>query len=180
MGDEWEEITRRESEAFEVIGKLLASFSALEFHMIFLVANLLTGHSDDPAAVIGASRQRFVERIEAIRMLLILRVPKMDRERLGTEKLLEDLDRLRRLRNKFAHGIWHPTDYAVNGGEIAVHSPRAEFDKAKEDWKLMRRETFPIETLRGHISEIAGLLNELTAVAKEVKSVRIHPPAASN
>jgi hypothetical protein len=161
--------------AYAVLGLCATQFSALEFHIQFLLSFLHMGKELSVETVIFTRRANFSQKIDLIEELLRFRLHKnpdlLDR---GLA-LTKDLHSYRRKRNLFIHGNWIVNQFTVLKGVLPVSDPSWNYKKEDASYKSNTTTEFPIPELellpakigemieRGHalLSQIQEYLNTL-------------------
>jgi hypothetical protein len=147
--------------AYALVGRAATGFSALEFHLQFLVSALITGKPLAIEAVILTQRSSFAQKIQLLRDFIPIRFIKGNPFREPAIKLAEDLDALREDRNLFIHGCWLINWQIIAAeGLIRCSDPKWRRDK-NEEWKSMTSQDFPFARLEELIKRTISITEEV-------------------
>jgi hypothetical protein len=139
----------RVTEAYAHVGAVATGFAALEFHLQFVLSILISGKEVSPEALLVTRSKSFGQKIELLKELVELRLPKRsDLRRVGIE-LVTELDALRKKRNLYIHGYWLINyQLLVSTDGVRCSDTKWRFDKRTDSWKTMETIDISLDELR--------------------------------
>lgn len=106
MNPEEEAAQKLVTEAYTLVGAVSTGFATIEFHLQFLLSVLISGKELAPEAMLVLRQKQFGQRIELLKDLVTLRLPKDTDLRQRGLALVAALSALRDTRNLYVHGYW--------------------------------------------------------------------------
>lgn len=166
-----EEARRVVTEAYSLVGGVATGFSALEFHLQFVLSTLISGNEVSSEAMLAIRQKQFGQRIELLKDLVILRFPRGSKLRAQGIALVSSLNKLREKRNLYVHGYWlinYPL-LASTGG-VSCSDTKWRFDRKTESWTSMKTYDISLSELRRQITATGKLFKELYAFNEAIQS----------
>jgi hypothetical protein len=162
MTDDTKAQRERVTEAYALVGAVATGFSALEFHLQFVLCLLISGKEVSPEAILATRTKSFGQKIELLKDLIELRFPKdSDLRRVGSE-LVAELNALREKRNLYVHGYWLINyQLLVSTGGVRCSDTKWRFDKQAESWKSMQTFDISLDDLRKEGKATGALFTQL-------------------
>lgn len=159
--------------AYALLGLCATKFSALEFHIQFLLSYLHMGRELAVETVVFTRRSSFSDKISLISELLRLRLHGQP-DLLGTGlSLAADLEKCRESRNLFIHGYWLVNRPLIIQGFLRVSNPRWRYREKEASYTAMDSVDFALADLEILPRTICELIERLHNLLSTLK--RAHP-----
>jgi hypothetical protein len=149
-------------EAYAHVGAVATGFATLEFHLQFVLSVMISRREVSPEALLVTRSKTFGQKIELLRELIQLRLPKgSDLHRIGIE-LASELDALRKKRNLYIHGYWLINYHVLaSTGGVRCSDTKWRFDKKTDSWKTMETTDISLAELRKQGKATGALFKKL-------------------
>jgi hypothetical protein len=155
--------------AYALLGLCATQFSALEFHIQFLLSFLHMGRECAVETVVFTRRSTFSEKISLISELLRLRLhtqPALLRSGLS---LTADLEKYRDKRNLFIHGYWLVNRPFIMQGFLRVSNTRWKYREKEITYTAMDSLDISVTELEGLPREISDLIERTHQLLRTLK-----------
>jgi hypothetical protein len=164
------------TKAFALVGTVATGFSTIEFHLQFLLSTLICGKENAPEAMLVLKQKQFGQRIELLKDLVTLKLPKDSELRRKGVELVAALNTLRETRNLYVHGYWL-INYPVilSSGGIRCSETKWRFNKDDESWTSMTTRDISLDDLRKQITETDSVFGQIHALIKQIHEQLLVP-----
>jgi len=155
--------------AYALIGICAAQFSALEFHIQFLLSYLHSKNELCVETVIFTRGNTFATNLKLIAEFLRLRLGEHAVLRDRGLALVAEIEKKRERRNHFVHGYWLVNSAVVREGLVRLSDTKWKYDRDKTEYRGMDSSdvTFvDLERLAGDIGSLIGQVHTLLADLK--------------
>jgi hypothetical protein len=157
--------------AYALLGLCATQFSALEFHIQFLLSFLHMGREIAVETIVFTRRSSFSHKIALITELLRLRLHDQPEMLAKGISLTTDLQAYRKKRNLFIHGYWLVNRPLILRGLLRVSDTSWDYNQKEISYTAMDSIDMPLpelEALPGRIGELIDRSHEL------LKSLKAH------
>ena len=155
--------------AYALLGICATQFSALEFHIQFILSFLHTGREFAVETVIFTRRSSFSEKISLIRELLRLRLQAEPALLQSGLSLVADMDKYRDRRNLFIHGYWLVNRHVIGQGILRVSDTRWKYREKEVAYTAMDSLDVSLTELEKLPVEIGDLINRTHELLRILK-----------
>jgi len=156
--------------AYALLGLCATQFSALEFHIQFLLSFLHMGREFAVETVVFTRRSSFYQKISLITELLRLRLHDMPQLLTSGIAFTEDLQAYRQKRNLFIHGYWLVNRFLVMDGIVRVSDTSWEYNDKEISYRAMKSIDIPLSELEALPGKIGSLIQQGHELLKAVKA----------
>jgi hypothetical protein len=155
--------------AYAILGLCATQFSALEFHIQFLLSFLHMGRELAVETVVFTRRATFYQKISLIAELLRLRLHDQPELLQSGLSLTVDLQAYRQKRNLFIHGYWLVNRFVIMDALLRVSDTSWDYNKEEASYSAMTSIDMPLadlEALPGKIGELIDRCHSLLEALK--------------
>lgn len=155
--------------AYAVLGLCATKFSALEFHIQFLLSFLHMGRELAVETVVFTRRSSFYQKISLITELLRLRLHDQPDLLSSGIALTTDLQTYRHKRNLFIHGYWLVNRPLIMQGLLRVSDTSWDYNEKEASYTAMSSIDMPLSELEALPGTIGGLIERSHELLKALK-----------
>ena len=155
--------------AYAVLGLCATQFSALEFHIQFLLSFLHMGSELAVETVVFTRRSSFHQKISLITELLRLRLQDQPALLASGISLVDDLQTYRQKRNLFIHGYWLVNGFLIMQGLLRVSDTSWDYNKKEASYTAMNTIDMPLVELEALPGKIGGLIERAHKLLEALK-----------
>ncbi len=156
--------------AYALLGLCATQFSALEFHIQFLLSFLHMGRELAVETVVFTRRSTFYQKISLITELLRLRLHDQPVLLASGIALTTDLQTYRQKRNLFIHGYWLVNRPLIMQGLLRVSDTSWEYNKKENSYTAMSSIDMPLSELEALPGNIGGLIERSNELLKALRA----------
>lgn len=154
---------------YALIGLCATQFSALEFHIQFLLSFLHMGRDMAVETVVFTRRASFYQKISLVAELLRLRLHNQPQLLASALSLISDLQAYRQKRNLFIHGQWLVNRFVMMDGLLRVSDPTWEYNEKDTSYTAMNSVDIPLTELEALPRKIGALIERCHSLLKALK-----------
>jgi hypothetical protein len=144
--------------AYAILGLCATQFSALEFHIQFLLSFLHMGRKLAIETVVFVRRSSFYKKISLIDELLRIRLHDQPELLKSGLSLTADLRTYRQKRNLFIHGYWLVNRFLIMDGLLRVSDTTWDYNEKEVSFSAMKSIDMPLPELESLPAEIGALI----------------------
>jgi hypothetical protein len=156
--------------AYAILGLCATQFSALEFHIQFLLSFLHMGRELAVETVVFTRRSSFYQKISLIAELLRLRLHDQPELLKSGLSLTADLQTYRQKRNLFIHGYWLVNRFLIIDGLLRVSDTSWDYSEKETSYSAMNSIDMPLPELEALPAQIGGLIERSHNLLEALKA----------
>jgi hypothetical protein len=160
--------------AYAILGLCATQFSALEFHIQFLLSFLHMGRELAVESVVFTRRSSFYQKISLITELLRLRLHDQPELLQSGLSLTADLQTYRQKRNLFIHGYWLVNRPLIIQGLLRVSDTTWGYNEKETSYSAMKSIDMPLPELEALPAKIGELIERSHKLLEALKTHHAH------